>query len=228
MNGSCKNILHPTVVTYRDSSVSGTEADENVTIGDFSKVVDSSISCAVRIDRNNGVYSSSIGRYSYTGKNTIIMHADIGAFCSISWNVTIGGANHDYKRICQHSMLYDEQSGIRPDDIDTCYDRFSDPLIIGNDVWIAAGAVITRGITIGDGAVIAANAVVTQNVPPYAIVAGSPAKTIKYRFTPEIIELLAQLRWWQWPVEKIKQHYTLLSEQPERDTLVALITGKET
>jgi len=223
MNGTFNNILHPTVVTYRNVSVSGTEADENVTIGDFSKVTDSKLSCAVRIDRNNGVYSSSIGRYSYTGKNTIILHADIGAFCSISWNVTIGGANHDYTRICQHSMLYDGQSGIRPDGIDKCYDRFSDPLTIGNDVWIAAGAVITRGVTIGDGAVIAANSVVTKDVPPYAIVAGSPAKIIKYRFTPDIIELLTQLRWWLWPVEKIKQHYALLSEQPELESLVDLL-----
>jgi acetyltransferase-like isoleucine patch superfamily enzyme len=223
MNDTYNNSLHPTVLIYRDVSISRTLANENVTIGDFSKVVDSKISTAVRIDRNNGVYSSSVGRYSYTGKNTIIMHADIGAFCSISWNVTIGGANHDYTRICQHSMLYDEQSDIRPNGIDNCYDRFSEPLTIGNDVWIAAGAVITRGITIGDGAVIAANAVVTKDVPPYAIVAGSPAKIIKYRFTPEIIELLSQLRWWKWPVEKIKQHYVLLSEQPERESLVALL-----
>lgn len=223
MNRTRNNILHPTVVTYRDVSVSGTDADENVTIGDFSKVKDSKLLYAVRIDRNNGVYSSSIGRYSYTGKNTIIMHADIGAFCSISWNVTIGGANHDYTRICQHSMLYDEHSRVRPNGIDKCYDRFSDSLTIGNDVWIAAGAVITRGVKIGDGAVIAANAVVTKDVPSYAIVAGSPAKIIKYRFTPNIIELLTQLRWWEWPVGKIKQHYALLSEQPDRERLVALL-----
>lgn len=153
----------------------------------------------------------------------MVLNTDIGAFCSISWNVTIGGANHDYTRICQHSMLYDEQSGIRPSYIEKSYDRFSEPLSIGNDVWIAAGSIITRGVTIGDGAVIAANAVVTKDVPPYAIVAGSPAKIIKYRFTPEVIELLIQLRWWQWPVDKIQQHYALLSEQPERESLEALL-----
>lgn len=223
MNDTSKNKLHPTVVTYKDVTLTNIVAASMVTIGDFTKIIDSKLLCSVRIERNNGIYSSTIGRYSYTGKNTIILHAIIGSFCSISWNVTIGGGNHDYARVCQHSLLYDAQSGIRPDGVEESYDRFSKPLVIGNDVWIAAGAVIMRGVTIGDGAVIAANAVVTKDVPPYAIVAGSPAKIIKYRFTEDIIELLTQLRWWEWPIKKIKQHYSLLSEQPELETLVALL-----
>jgi acetyltransferase-like isoleucine patch superfamily enzyme len=217
-----KNVLHPTVMTYKDVSVSGTLADEHVTIGDFSKVSDSKLSQAVRIDRNNGIYSSIIGRYSYTGKNTIILHAEIGAFCSISWNVTIGGADHDYSRVCQHSFLYDPRSKLRPEKFGVEYDRFSSELIIGNDVWIAAGAVIKRGVTIGDGAIIGANSVVTADVPPYAIVVGTPARVIKYRFSNEIIQALLGLKWWLWSNEKINENYAIISSQPNLKQLMEL------
>jgi serine acetyltransferase len=66
-----------------------------------------------------------------------------------------------------------------------------------------------RGVTIGDGAVIGAYSVVTKDVPPYAIVGGNPAKIIRYRFSPDIIEKLMAIKWWDWPEEKIKRNVTL-------------------
>jgi acetyltransferase-like isoleucine patch superfamily enzyme len=78
------------------------------------------------------------------------------------------------------------------------------PIEIKNDVWIGAHSVILSGAVIDNGAIVAANSVVTGYVPPYAIVAGSPAKVIKYRFEPEIIELLNELQWWNWDIDKIK------------------------
>ncbi|WP_343289954.1 CatB-related O-acetyltransferase [Ferrimonas balearica] len=217
------SVVSEDAAIYQGARVKNSTLSGRNVVGNFSRVDNSTLAEHVRVDRNNQIFSSQVGRYSYTGMNTVLMHACVGAFCSISWNVTVGGANHDYRRMTQHSFLYNDCDRIRPDGESPKYDRFAEPVVIGNDVWIAAGAAITRGVTIGDGAVIAANAVVTKDVPPYAIVAGSPAKIIKYRFTPEIIELLTQLRWWQWPVEKIKQHYALLSEQPERESLVALL-----
>lgn len=77
------------------------------------------------------------------------------------------------------------------------------PTHIGNDVWIGLEAVILPGITIADGAVIAAGAVVTKDVPPYAVVGGNPATILKFRFCPEIIAALLQIRWWDWTDEKI-------------------------
>jgi hypothetical protein len=67
---------------------------------------------------------------------------------------------------------------------------------IGNDVWIGANAVIMRGVTIGDGAVIGAGAVVTKDVPPYAVMVGVPAKQIRSRFDPEIVDGFREIRWW--------------------------------
>jgi tetrahydrodipicolinate N-succinyltransferase len=71
-----------------------------------------------------------------------------------------------------------------------------EPISIGSDVWIGAGAMILDGVNIGHGAVVGARSVVTKNVPPYAIVAGVPARIIRYRFTDEIIARLLEIAWW--------------------------------
>ena len=80
---------------------------------------------------------------------------------------------------------------------------------IGHDVWIGANALILPEVTIGDGAVIAAGAVVTRDVPPYAIVGGVPARVIRYRFSPEMIDAFLEIKWWDWPLEKIKENFDL-------------------
>ena len=80
------------------------------------------------------------------------------------------------------------------------------PITVGNDVWIGFEAVIMAGVTIGDGAVIGARALVTKDIPPYTIVGGVPAKPIKKRFSEKTIETLLQIRWWDWPKEKIQKH----------------------
>ena len=79
-------------------------------------------------------------------------------------------------------------------------------IVIGNDVWIGYEAVIMAGVTIGDGAVIGTRAVVTKDVPPYTIVGGVPARQIRKRFSEDKIEYLLNLKWWDWPIEKISQN----------------------
>lgn len=79
------------------------------------------------------------------------------------------------------------------------------PTIIGNDVLIMYNAIILSGVRIGDGAFVGAGAVVTKDVPPYAIVAGNPARIIKYRFTEEQIKALLRIRWWDWNDEEIRE-----------------------
>ena len=221
-------INNPTVKIYKNVSMKSSVLSNYVSIGDFSQINDSTLDNNVRIDRNNYIADSVIGKFSYTGRNTIILHAKIGSFTCISWNVSIGGANHDYSRITQHSFLYNKDDTFLPENRMPAYDRFSSPLTIGHDVWIAAGAVITRGVTIGNGAVVGANAVVTKNIPPYAVVAGAPAKIIKYRFEPEIITLLNQLEWWQWSEEKIKKNFENLTKIPNKSFLEELLYDNNT
>lgn len=77
--------------------------------------------------------------------------------------------------------------------------------IIGNDVWIGRGATIMPGVCIGDGAIISAEAVVVKDVEPYTIVGGNPAKEVRKRFSPETIQELLEIKWWDWDIELINQ-----------------------
>jgi virginiamycin A acetyltransferase len=95
---------------------------------------------------------------------------------------------------------------------------------IGHDVWLGSQCFVLSGVTIGHGAVVAARAVVTRDVPPYAIVAGNPAKVVRYRMSPQRIEALLALRWWEWPEAEIKRRIPLLMSDRVED-LVALQGG---
>lgn len=208
---------------YQGARIQNSSLGENSVVGNFTRIDYSELSAFCRIDRNSHLYFTKMGIHSYSGINMVSMYSTIGKFCSIAWNVSIGGADHDYTRMTQHSFLYNSHDKIRPDNLDIAYDRFETPVIIGNDVWIAAGAVITRGVNIGDGAVIGANAVVTKDIPPYAIAVGNPAKVIKYRFNEEIIELMLQLKWWDWEIDKIKKNYKFISQKPTKEILMNLL-----
>lgn len=214
--------LSDSSVVYRGARVKGSMLHDGASVGDFSLVDHSILYRKSRINRNNHIYKSAIGKYTYTGGNTIIMCAELSSFCSVAWNVSIGSAEHDYSRISQHAFLYNDD-GLRPCSETEPYDRFSGNVNIGSDVWIAAGAIIKRGLSIGHGALVAANSVVTHDVPPYAIVAGVPATIINYRFSDSIIEKLLQVQWWNWSDEEITQNYHTLSGAPDEKELDALL-----
>lgn len=206
---------------YRECVVNNSVLGKCATIGDCSRVINSTLFEHVALQRYQQVYNTKFGRYTYTGRNFTALHCEIGAFCSISWNVSIGGANHDYHRITTHSFLYADDFELKPPE-NIGYDRFAKQCIIGNDVWIAAGASILRGVTVGDGAVIAAGAVVTEDVEPYAIVAGVPARKIKRRFDDAICDRLLKIKWWEFPSEAIKENYNLFLQTPSENSLNAL------
>lgn len=82
---------------------------------------------------------------------------------------------------------------------------------IGNDVWIGRNVIVLPGVSIGNGAVVGAGSVVTKNVEKYSIVAGNPARPIRYRFTSEQIEKLEKIKWWDWDIAKIKKMWIYYS-----------------
>ncbi len=84
-------------------------------------------------------------------------------------------------------------------------------VVIGNDVWIGAEAFISHGVTIGDGAVIGARAIVTRDVPPYAVVVGSPARVVRHRFAEPLVAALLSLAWWSWPDETVNAYLPLMT-----------------
>tara|TARA_B100000212_G_C27374173_1_gene533933 strand:- start:1814 stop:2353 length:540 start_codon:yes stop_codon:yes gene_type:complete len=144
---------------------------------------------------------TKIGDYSYIARNVIISAAKIGNFSSIGPGAMIGLGEHDHSSISTSLKMSDGKRGL-----------LEGECIIGNDVWIGAGAVILRGVTISDGAVIAANAVVTKNVEPFSIVGGVPARLIKYRFDKDKIDKILESKWWNLPINDAKEKTKQLIE----------------
>lgn len=224
------HIIDPTAIVENVKMGEGSQIWKNAFVkhcklGDFSKINDYSrlehceLGIHSDIQRYAMCYHTTFGDYTYTGRNFVSWYSQIGKFCSISWNVGIGGANHDYNRISQHAFLYARQFGLMTEN-EVGYDRFTDDCIIGNDVWIGCNAVICRGVHIGDGAVIAAGAVVTKDVEPYTIVAGVPAKIINRRCSTELADRLCAIHWWDFPVEVIRENFetfnSVISEESVR------------
>ena len=131
----------------------------------------------------------------------------IERFCSIADGVIIllGGEHRiDWVTTYPFSKLFPKARGF------TGHPRSRGDVIIGNDVWIGTDALILSGVEIGNGAVIAARSVVTEDVAPYSIMAGNPAKHIKFRFSESIIDDLQKIAWWDWPLSKIEEAWPLL------------------
>ena len=129
----------------------------------------------------------------------------IGRFCSIACGAKFlfTSANHSLSSLSTYPFpLFYEEWGQPWHQLTQAWENRGD-ITIGNDVWIGYEAVILSGVTIGDGAIIAARAVVTQDVPPYTIVGGVPARPIRKRYNEASIAQLLQLQWWNWPEETL-------------------------
>ncbi len=146
----------------------------------------------------------SVGKYTYGQLNVLTFDdktkLSIGNFCSIGPNVWfIPSADHSLNHISTYpykvNVLGEVLEGVAKGDI-----------VVEDDVWIGLGATILSGVRIGQGAVIAAGAVVSKDVPPYAIVAGTPAKPLKNRVSDDIISFLLTLDYKALDENMIKEH----------------------
>lgn len=160
----------------------------------------------------------TIGAGSYGGLSVLEFgegtHLKVGNYCSFAAGVQVmlgGGHRTDWVTTYPFSA------------IDSRFTRFTGhpvskgDVVIGNDVWIGREAIIMSGISIGDGAVIAARSVVTKDVAPYEIVGGNPARPLRFRFSPEAISRLLNVRWWDWADQRIAAAMPhLLSDEIEK------------
>ena len=170
--------------------------DPQIEIGDYT-IYNDFVSNPLLFEKNNVLYHYPIHQERLV----------IGKFCSIACGTKFlfNCANHTLKSLSTYTFpIFYEDWGLDKADVTSAWDNKGD-IIIGNDVWIGYEAVIMAGVHIGDGAIIAARAVVTRDVSPYTIVGGTPAKEIRQRFEPDVIERLLGLKWWDWPVEKIRR-----------------------
>lgn len=151
-----------------------------------------------------------IGAFTYFGRNCRFQSAAIGRYCSVSDSLQVGLGHHPTDMLTTSPILWREafnfsrhfeesQPGWKRA-LPTVPYHATGFTTIGNDVWIGCSVYLRDGITIGDGAIIGAHSVVTKDVPPYAIVGGSPARVIRYRFDDKTIERLLAVQWWNYNI----------------------------
>ncbi len=200
------SIYEDDIHIYKNAYIKKSHLQKGCSIGDDTSVVRCHFGKHVIINRRSYINDSFIDNYTYTGINTTMNWTKIGKFCSIGRNVDIGGFNHDYLNISTMPAFRMEQMFITNGKLKGITRLSKGYCEIGNDVWIASGVNILHGVKVSDGAVIGAGAVVTHNVPPYAIVAGVPAKIIKYRFSEQHIDQLLKIKWWNWRDDVIEKN----------------------
>ncbi len=146
----------------------------------------------------------------------------IGKFCALARNLKfiMNGANHQISGFSTYPFYIfgNGWEKVTPQDNELL---FKGDTLVGNDVWIGYESIIMPGVTIGDGAIIAAKSVVVNDVPPYSIVGGNPAKIIKQRFTAETIKTLLEIAWWNWDINKISANLEYITSA-DIDTLLTI------
>lgn len=153
---------------------------------------------------------STLGKHTYVQKRTTIVNAEIGKFCSIASNVSIGPGIHKIDGVSTHPAFFSYNTPLIKTFADKDVFESSKKTLVGHDVWIGENVIVIDGVIIGSGAVIAAGAVVTKDVAPYAIVGGVPAKLIRYRFSSDRINELLESKWWDYSEEWFENKSALL------------------
>ncbi|MBU3093591.1 CatB-related O-acetyltransferase [Clostridium sp. CF011] len=189
------NKVYPRSNDYQTIYLKNVITRDNIKVGDYT-IYNDYYNDPRDFEKNNVLY-----QYPVNNDKLII-----GKFCSIACKAKflMTSGNHTMKSLSTYTFpIFYEKWGLAVSHITDAWDNKGD-IVIGNDVWIGYDAIIMSGVKIGDGAIIGTRAIVTNDVPPYTIVGGIPAKVIKKRFSEDIILKLLKIKWWDWPDEKIQ------------------------
>lgn len=164
------------------------------------RIANSSFGAFCEIGQGARVLNSEFGDYAYCDRLADIANTTVGRFANIAAMVRIGPTDHPWTHAAQHHFLYRSSYYWEDaeDDADFFAIRAARRTVLGPDCWIGHGAIVKPEVTLGAGAIVAAGAVVTKNVDPFMIVAGCPAVPLRARFSPEVIQRLLALAWWDW------------------------------
>ncbi len=169
----------------------------------LSAVSQSSVHPTSKIESGTSFFASHMDKHSFCGYDCDIHSADIGRFVSIANGVVLGGGRHPMEWVGMSPVFYRGRDSVKA--------KFSEHerepvrrVRIGHDVWIGRSAIVLPGVDIGHGAVVGAGAVVTKSVPPYAIVAGNPARLIRHRFPEAVVQRLLASAWWDLDEDRLR------------------------
>lgn len=192
MNGPAPNSKYPVKRFPQITFIKNFNTNPNIEIGEYTYYDDP--------DDPENFFRNILYHFDFIGDRL-----EIGKFCAIArgTHIIMNGANHAMDGFSSYPFFIFGAGWehTAPDEL-----PYKGDTIIGNDVWIGHDATIMPGVTIGDGAVIAAKAVVAKDVEPYSVVAGNPAREVRKRFAPEVVEELLKIRWWNWDIEKITRN----------------------
>jgi len=194
MYGANPAAKHPMQGFPQICFIKNTVSNPNIVVGDYTYYDDPEDS--ENFERN------VLYHFPFIGDRLII-----GKFCAIAAHAKfiMNGANHKIDGFSTYPFYIfgNGWESVTPQPGELPY---KGDTVIGNDVWIGREATIMPGVQVGDGAIIAAQSVVVKEVAPYSVVGGNPAKKIKQRFSPDVIEALLEIRWWDWNIETITRN----------------------
>lgn len=204
------------IKSHNDGRASG--LSQEPTLHEPVQLTETEVGVWTEIWENSRLRDVELGDYSYLMERVQAQHATIGKFVSIASDVRIGPSNHPIERPSAHHFTYRAAMyGFGKDDESVFEWRKNQEVEIGHDVWLGHSATVLPGVSIGTGAVVAAGAVVTDDVEPYEIVGGVPARRIDRRFSPETAAKLRAIEWWNW------DHTTLRSRLADFHNLEAFL-----
>lgn len=184
------------------------ELKEQVTIGEHVDLVNTQFGNYCKVGNYCSLENTSMGDYSYCEPNCVMQNVVIKKFSNIARSVRIGATQHPLERPTLHHFTYrSEMYGMGEDDKVFFQQRAAKVVTVGDDTWIGHGAIIQSGVHIGIGAVVGSGAVVTKDVPAYAIVAGVPARIIRFRYDSDTIKKLLAIAWWNWEDEVLRSRF---------------------
>ena len=197
------NATHPVEGQPRVAFLKPLITAENVEIGDYTYFDDP-------VDPT--AFETRNVLYAYGPERLVI-----GRYCAIATGVRflMAGGNHAMLGVSTFPFgIFGGDWAERTLDLVYAGESRGDT-VVGNDVWFGYEALVMGGVTVGDGAIVAAGSVVATDVPPYAIVAGNPARVVKQRYDDADVERLLRAAWWEWPVEAVTEHArTLMAGTP--------------
>lgn len=176
------------------------------TLHDPVSIEDSELGAWTEVRSHARLDESAIGDYTYLMERVQLDYATVGRFGNVAADARLGPTNHPIDRPTAHHFTYRAEMYDLGDDDESIFEWRADQAVeVGHDVWIGHGAIVLLGVSVGNGAVVGAGAIVTDDVDPYTVVAGVPARPIRRRFSADIAARIEATEWWDWDHETLRE-----------------------